>query len=87
MPEALTDLVDVRSPEAFLDADRALVRRALLAEEVGLELVHPGVRQEKRRIVRNERGGRDARVPALFKERGESIPDLLGIHVLGVLEG
>jgi hypothetical protein len=80
VPRRLADLVDVGRAEALLDAQRPPPGGLLLAEEVGLELVHPGVGQQQGRVVRDERRRRDAGVLALFEERDELLSDRVRVH-------
>jgi hypothetical protein len=64
----LAHLIDIRSPDALLNAHGARIRRFLFPEEIRFELVHPGVGQEQRRIVRNQRRGRHTGVIAFREE-------------------
>ena len=54
----------------------------VLAQEVGLERLHAGRRQEHRRVERggDERRGRHDGVPALGEVVGEALADLVGRH-------
>jgi hypothetical protein len=63
-----------RDADALLRVDRALVVARAGAQEHVLELVHPGVREEQRRVVLGEhrRRGHDA-VPA----RSEEVEEVL----------
>ena len=74
------DLVDVGGAEAPLHGGQARARRLLLAEEVGLERLHPGGGEQDRRVVggRHERGRGHAQVAALLEERQERLADLVG---------
>ncbi len=87
VPCRVADVVDVDRPEALLTARQPLRRRLFLAEEVRLQRVHPRDRQERRGIVRggHERGGGDARVPALLEEGQVALADLVGGHRAGDL--
>ena len=66
----VADVVDVDRAKDLLAARQARRRRGLLAEEVGLQRVHPGDRQQRRGVVRgwHERGRGNALVPALLEE-------------------
>ncbi len=74
------DDVDVDGPHHLLDRGGPGEWRLLLAEEVGLEGDHPGIGEQQRRIVRDQRG-RGADDMALFlEERGEGGPYLVAVH-------
>src|SRR6185312_7980848 len=79
----VADLFDVGGAEAFLDVGEARRRRLLAAEEVGLEGLHPGRRQQHRGVVRggHERSRGDHFVAALLEELEVGAADLLGLHV------
>ena len=80
VPRGLADVLDVRGPHALLDADGAVVRRRLLAQEVGLERHHARVHEEQVRVV-EEQGGRGHRPVAVALEvSDEPAPDLRGLH-------
>ena len=74
------DLVDVGRAEALLAGGQPRMRRLLLAQEVGLERLHAGGREQHRRVVRgrHERRRRHAPVIALLEEREERLADLRG---------
>src|SRR5205823_1208675 len=57
-------------------------RGSLLAEEVGLEGMHAGDREQRRRIVSggHERGRGDAQVPVLLEEGEVTLADLIRAH-------
>ncbi len=80
----VADLLDVGRPEAFLDVGQARARRLLAAEEVGLERLHPGGRQQHRGVVDrgHERGRRHDAVAPLLEEREVGVADLLRLHSL-----
>src|SRR5262249_4616510 len=60
--------------DALLRVRDALHRRLLGAEEVRLELVHPGVGEEQRRVVVwDDRRGRDIGVPVLLAEEVDKL--------------
>ena len=76
-PHVLEVVVLPPGAHAFLGAHRAGVRPLLLAEEGLLELHHPRVREEERRVVRrNEGGTRNDPMPPLREEFEEDPPDL-----------
>src|SRR5438093_1507124 len=81
VPIRVPDVLDVARPEHLLGAGRPGVRRLLQPEEVRLELVHPGVRQQQRRIVRDERGRRHDPVPLPLEELQEGSADLVAQHL------
>ena len=65
----VSDEVDVDRAEDLLDGYGTGERRLGVAEEVGDELVHAGVRQQQAGLGRrDQRRGRDALVPALLEE-------------------
>ena len=78
----LADLLDVGRAEAFLDVGEARRRRLLAAQEVGLERLHPGGRQQHRGVVDrgDERGRRHDLVTPLGEEREVGVAYLLGLH-------
>jgi len=86
VPGGLADVLDVGRPHALLDAGGPVVRRGLLAEEVGLERDHAGVDEQQIRVVEQQRGGRDGLVGpdglVLLEVSKEPAPDLRGVHQL-----
>ena len=58
VPGGRADDVDVDRPEALLDGRGPGPRRLLLPEHVGLELHHPGVGEQQRRVVGHQAGRR-----------------------------
>jgi len=72
------DLVDVGRAEALLARGQAWVRRRLLTQEVRLEGLHAGRREEHRGVVRNrdQRARRHAPVVARLEEGEERLADL-----------
>ena len=76
------DVVEVvvlaAGPYAFLRADGALVRRLLVAEEVGLERHHPGDVEQQRRILGHEARRRHDGVVAGDEEVDERLTDVVG---------
>ena len=82
VPRGLADLLDVERPHALLHADGTLVRRRLLAEEVGLERHHAGVDEQQVRVVQQQRCAGNDRVVALAEMGQEPAADLSGVHVL-----
>src|SRR5664279_2139030 len=83
----VADVVDVDRAKDLLAVRQARRRRSFLAEEVRLQRVHAGDRQQRRRIVRgrHERGRRYAPMPALGKERQVALADLVRCHHAGDL--
>ena len=86
MPVRVADLLEIVMLSAGADA---LLHRRRAAAEVGLflsekdllELDHPGVREEQRRVVRrHERGARPDGVLVLLKVGEKSRADLGGLH-------
>ena len=65
-------------PHALLRADRPLVRRPLVAEEVGLERHHPGDVEQQRRVLRHEARRRHRGVVARDEEVDERLTDVVG---------
>ena len=55
MPRGLADLVEIvvlaAGADAFLRRNGALIVALLVAEEDVLELVHPGVGEQQRRVI------------------------------------
>ena len=79
-----------RNTQAFLNVDDAQVRRSAHAEEIILELHHPGVDEEQGGVaLGNQRGGRHDRMTAL----GEKIEKRLSnfgsspAHVVQIVAG
>ena len=70
MPRGRADDLDVGGAERLLAGRHARVRRALLAEEVRLQRVHPGDREQRRGVVlgRDQRRGGQPQVVALLEE-------------------
>ena len=62
-------------PQARLDADDAVGRRLLRAQEVRLELLHAGGDEERRDVLRrrDQRVPGHAQVPALLEEALEGL--------------
>ena len=58
------------------------MRRSLDAQEVRLQRVHPGDREQRRGVVLggDQRRGRQAPVVALHEEVEEGLADLVGCH-------
>ena len=75
----VADVLDVGRAEALLTRRQAVVRRALLAEEVRLERVHARGREQDRRVVvcRDERARCAPHVAALLEEGEVGLPDLI----------
>src|SRR5256885_14126777 len=72
----LADLVDVEEAHTLLHADRALPRRWLLTEEVLLERRHARDREQRRRIVGDQRCRRHHSMAALFEATQPAATDL-----------
>ncbi len=76
------DIVEVvvlpSGTDAFLRADGALVRRLLVAEEVGLERHHPGDVEQQRRILWHEARRRHEGVVARDEEVDERLTNFVG---------
>ena len=80
VPGRLADVLDVGRAHALLHADGAVVRRGLLAEEVGLERHHPRGHEEQRRVVEDQRRRRHGGVRGPLEVSHEPPPDLRGVH-------
>ncbi len=78
----VADLLDVGRAEALLHVGEPRRRRSLAAEEVGLEGLHAGRRQQHRGVVDggHERGRGDDLVPALGEELEVGVAYLGGLH-------
>ena len=82
-PDVLQVVVLAGHPEAFLGGHRARRVRLLDAEEVVLELDHPGIDEQQGRIVaRHEGRTRHLRVSAAGVEVDEAAPDVPTQHEL-----
>ena len=79
----LPDVLDVRGAHALLHADRAVVRRRLLAEEVGLERHHAGVHEQQVGVRHEQRGRGHHLVTRRFEVRDEAAADVSGLHSSG----
>src|SRR5690242_14520101 len=82
MAGRIADLLDVGRAKAFLHVRQARRGRALEAEEVRLERLHPGRGEQYRGVMdgRDERGGRNDPVPALLEEVQVDLSDFGGLH-------
>ena len=82
VPRGGADDLDVGRAEALLDRREPVVRRRLLAGEIGLERMHPRRREQHRRVVagRDQRGRRQPLVIARGEEGQEALADLVGGH-------
>ena len=81
VPRGLTDLVDVRRPDALLYAHRARIRRCALPQEERHELHHAGVDEQQVRVVDGrQRGTRHDRVPVGLEMRQIAPLDLRRLH-------
>ncbi len=82
VPRSVADVLDVGRAEALLTARQPVVGRLLDAREIGLERVHARGREQDRRVERrgDERGRRQAPVPARLEVRQEGLADLVGSH-------
>jgi len=79
VPDLIEVIVLSGDAEALLSIDSSIVITVTLREEYILELVHPGIREQKRWIVRgNERVTRYDRMILLLEKREELIPNLTG---------
>ena len=79
------DFLDVRSPDALLDAGLAVRRRGLITEEVRLERDHTGVDEQQVGVVEDDRCARHLGVARVHEVIEESLPDLVCLHVLSSL--
>ena len=82
MAGGLADVLDVGRAHALLHADRAVVRRRLLAEEVGLERHHAGVDEQQVGVVEQQRRRRHRGVAGPLEVGHEPAADLGGVHQL-----
>jgi hypothetical protein len=82
VPGRVADVLDVHRPEALLAGREAVVRRALLAEEVRLERVHARRGEQDRRVVvgGDQRRRGQPLVVALGEEGQVPLADLVGGH-------
>jgi hypothetical protein len=80
VPGGLADLVDVTGAHALLDRRGTRVRRRRVTQEVRLELHHPRVHEQQRRVVQDERGTGDPGVSGVNEMIGETAADLVGFH-------
>ncbi len=82
VPGGVADVVDVDRAKDLLAVGQARGRRGLLAEEVGLQRVHPGDGQQRRGVVRggHQRSRGDALVAAFLEERQVALADLVRCH-------
>ena len=80
VPRRVADVLDVGRAEALLAGRQAVVRRLLAAEEVGLERVHAGGREQHGRVVRRgdqRRRRGQALVVRVLEELEERLADLV----------
>src|SRR5262245_8339180 len=85
MADRRTDGIEVvvfpTHAHALLGTRRAVVIAPLFAQEHVLELVHPGVREEQRRVIgRDERRGGDDAVPVACEVVEEALSNLVAGH-------
>ena len=80
VPGGLADLLDVQSAHAFLDADRPLEGRGLLAGEIGLERHHAGVDEQQGGVVVQQRGRSYLGVSASDEKVEKELSDVSGLH-------
>ena len=85
MARGVADVVEVvvlaSRPDALLRRRGSHVVPPLASREDVLELVHPGVGEEQRRVLGgNQRGGGDAAVPLPLEVTKKSLPDLSRFH-------
>jgi hypothetical protein len=76
VPRGLADLVDIDGADDLLHARRARERRRRDAQEVRLERHHPGVDQQQRRVVGDQRRRGHDGMPALLEEAEPTAADL-----------
>ena len=74
------DVLDVAGADALLDRRGPRVGGRRVAEEVGLELHHPGVDEQQRRVVEDQRGAGDGGVAGGLEVGEEASADLVGLH-------
>ncbi len=80
MPGGLADLFDVQRAQALLHVGYPLPRGRLLAEEVGLEGLHPGDDEHQRGVFGDQAGRGHDRVPLLLEKGQETADDLCRLH-------
>ena len=80
VPGGLADLFDVQGPQALLHVGHPLPRGRLLAEEVGLEGLHPGDDEHQRRVFGDQAGRGHDRVLLLLEKGQETADDLCRLH-------
>ena len=78
----VADLVDVRRPDALLDARRGVVGRRALPEEERDELHHAGVDEQQVGVVEDHRGAGDLGVAGPHEVIEEPLPDLVCLHLV-----
>jgi hypothetical protein len=82
MPRVSPHLVYVRCAQALLDRRSAAIGRLLFTQEIGLELDHPGVGEQERRVVRDKRRTGHHAVPSFREEIYEGLSYLLTLQAL-----
>ena len=80
VPGGLADLFDVEGADDLLHVGDPLPRRGLLAEQVGLERLHPGDHEQQRGIVGDEAGRGDDGVSSRLEVRQITAGDLCRLH-------
>ncbi len=78
-PDVVEVVVLAAGSGALLAADRALVRRHFVADEVRLERHHAGDGEQHRRIVRDQAGRRHHRMSSCSEEVEEGVAQLVGV--------
>ena len=82
----IADLVDVHRPERLLGGREPPVGGRRLAGEVGLELDHPGGRQQQCRVAdRDQRRAGHPEVALRLEVGQKRFPDLVACHVTPIL--
>src|SRR5439155_3089847 len=80
VPVRVADVLDVAGPKHLLHGGRATIGRLGETKEERLELIHPGVREQQRGVVRDQRGGGHDPMLPLLEEPEERLSDLAGPH-------
>src|SRR5439155_1623635 len=76
VPVRVADVLDVAGPKHLLHGGRATIGRLGETKEERLELIHPGVREQQRGVVRDQRGGGHDPMLPLLEEPEERLSDL-----------
>jgi len=80
VPGGPADLFDVERAQALLHVGHALPRGRLLAQQVGLEGLHPGDDEQQRGVFGDQAGRRQDRVILLLEVGQETADDLCRLH-------